>query len=413
MLPLTGYADRLSVRPLETIRFHLCNATGAELEAKIVRVVCADANPAGPGIKLEPVASTPARCGAATEQRSPQGSHARIDGAGRCFGPGSFSVTCLVHPTRLADARQAIASRTDEAAVSGFVLALDEQGRLCASLGDGTSMRDVVVVSEPLVERARVAGCRLVSSIRDVLQPPSKPSRARAAADRVLASYDAVLVHGDPAFVGLDASFPETERIRDRIRYTGYVAQGPGPDAPPGVGEGEIVVSAGGGVVAHRLVDTALESARGDRSLRWRVLVGPNAGADALAGWRRSAPANAVVEPNRADFRSILSRARASVSQAGYNTVTDLLATGVPAVLVPFSAEGEREQSIRARVLAQAGVARVIDEDRLTAPALLEAVRHAAAQGRPEPRPVRLDGAAESAEAIINTARGETDLSHH
>lgn len=265
---------------------------------------------------------------------------------------------------------------------------------------------------DPLVERARVAGCRLVSSIRDVLQPPSKPSRARDAADRVLESYDAVLVHGDPAFVGLDASFSETERIRDRIRYTGYVAQGPGPDAPPGVGEGEIVVSAGGGVVAHRLVDTALESARGDRRLRWRVLVGPNAGADALAGWRRSAPVNAVVEPNRADFRSILSRARVSVSQAGYNTVTDLLATGVPAVLVPFSAEGEREQSIRARVLAQAGVARVIDEGRLTARALLEAVRRARLRPAPD-RPVRLDGAAESAEAIINTARGEIDLSHH
>ena len=257
---------------------------------------------------------------------------------------------------------------------------------------------------EPLVEHARFAGCRLVSSIRDVLQPPSKPSRARDAAERVMESYDAVLVHGDPAFVGLDASFPETERIRDRIRYTGYVAQGPGPDAPPGAGEGEIVVSAGGGVVAHRLVDTALESARGDRRLRWRVLVGPNAGADALAGWRRTAPENAVVEPNRADFRSILSRARASVSQAGYNTVTDLLATGVPAVLVPFSAEGEREQSIRARVLAQAGAARVIDEDRLTARALLEAVRHARSRAAPE-RPVRLDGATESAEAILGIAR--------
>lgn len=257
---------------------------------------------------------------------------------------------------------------------------------------------------EPLVEHARFAGCRLVSSIRDVLQPPSKPSRARDAADHVLESYDAVLVHGDPAFVGLDASFPETERIRDRIRYTGYVAQGPGPQAPPGVGEGEIVVSAGGGVVAHRLVDTALESARGDRRLRWRVLVGPNAGAGALDGWRHAAPENAVVEPNRGDFRSILSRARVSVSQAGYNTVTDLLATGVPAVLVPFSAEGEREQSIRARVLAQAGVARVIDEDRLTARALLEAVRHARSRAAPE-RPVRLDGATESAEAILGIAR--------
>ena len=258
---------------------------------------------------------------------------------------------------------------------------------------------------EPLVERARTAGCRLVSSIRDVLQPPSKPSRARDTADRVLESYDAVLVHGDPAFVGLDASFPETERIRDLIRYTGYVAQGPGPDAPPGVGEGEIVVSAGGGVVAHRLVDTALEGARSDRRLRWRVLVGPNAGAGALAGWRRTAPANAIVEPNRADFRSLLSRARVSVSQAGYNTVTDLLATGVPAVLVPFSAQGEREQSIRARVLAKAGVARVIEEDFLSAEALLEAVRRAVAQAAPARRPVRLDGAGESAETILRIAR--------
>ena len=258
---------------------------------------------------------------------------------------------------------------------------------------------------EPLVAHARAAGCRLVSSVRDVLQPPSKPSRAQDAAERVLASYDAVMVHGDPALVGLDASFPETERIRDRIRYTGYVAQGPGPGAPPGVGDGEIVVSAGGGVVAHRLVDASLESARGDRRLRWRVLVGPNAGAGALAAWRQSAPANAFVEPNRADFRSILSRARVSVSQAGYNTVTDLLATGVPAVLVPFSAEGEREQSIRARVLARAGAARVIDEDRLTARVLLESVRRAAARAAPERRPVRLDGAGESAEAILDIAR--------
>ena len=256
---------------------------------------------------------------------------------------------------------------------------------------------------EPLVERARAARCRLVSSVRDVLQPPSKPSRAHDAADRVLKCYDAVLVHGDPAFVRLEASFPEAERIRERVRYTGYVAAGQGgPAAPPGVGEGEVVVSAGGGVVAHRLVDAALASARRDPRLEWRILVGPNAGAGALAGWRRSAPENATVEPNRADFVSVLSRARLSVSQAGYNTVTDLLATGAPAVLVPFSAEGEREQSIRARVLAEAGVARVIDEDRLDAATLLEAVRRPITPPR---RRVRLDGAGESADAILAIAR--------
>ena len=111
------------------------------------------------------------------------------------------------------------------------------------------------------------------------------------------------------------------------------------------------------------------------------------------------------MEPNRTDFASILSRARVSVSQAGYNTVTDLLATGARAVLVPFSAEGEREQSIRARVLAEAGFARVVDEDRLTAAALLDAIRCVTVQAAPRRRPVRLDGAGESADAVLEIAR--------
>ena len=115
MLPLTGYADRLSVRPGETIRFHLANATSAEVQAKLVRVICADGNPAGPGVIVEPVASPPAVCAAAGEERSPQGSFARIEDARRCFGEGSFSVTCLVHPTRIESGRQAIASRTGAA----------------------------------------------------------------------------------------------------------------------------------------------------------------------------------------------------------------------------------------------------------------------------------------------------------
>ena len=264
---------------------------------------------------------------------------------------------------------------------------------------------------EPLVERARAAGCRLVGSIRDVLQPPSSPARARAAANRVLESFDVVLVHGDPAFVPFDASFPETERIRTRIRYTGYVTAGErGPAAPPGVGEGEIVVSAGGGVVAHRLVDAALAAACLDSRLRWRILAGPNAGEDAFAGWRRAAAANVVVEPNRADFGSLLSRARVSVSQAGYNTVTDLLAAGTPAVLVPFSAAGEREQSIRARTLAEAGFARVVEEDRLTPDTLLEAIRAAPAPDAGRAR-IRLDGAAESADAVVEIARDVADSS--
>ena len=258
---------------------------------------------------------------------------------------------------------------------------------------------------EPLVERARAVGCRVVSSIRDVLQPPSKRSRARDAVDRVLACYEAILVHGDPAFIRLEASFPEAGRIRERIRYTGYVVAGEGPSAPPGAGEGEIVVSAGGGAVAHRLVDVAIDCARRDPGLQWRLLVGPNAGHEALSRWRGMASANAIVEPNRADFVSLLARARVSVSQAGYNTVAELLCAGARAVLVPFSAAGEREQSIRAEVLAGAGVAQVIDENLLTAEVLRDAIRRADTSPAPPRRQVRLDGAGDSADAILAITR--------
>ena len=51
MIPLAAYADRLSVRPGETIRFHVANDTGEEVTARLARVICADANPAGPGIQ--------------------------------------------------------------------------------------------------------------------------------------------------------------------------------------------------------------------------------------------------------------------------------------------------------------------------------------------------------------------------
>ena len=55
MVPLIGYADRFSVAPGESIAFKV-SSTGAEpYQARLVRVICGDPNPAGPGIKEEAV----------------------------------------------------------------------------------------------------------------------------------------------------------------------------------------------------------------------------------------------------------------------------------------------------------------------------------------------------------------------
>jgi N,N-dimethylformamidase len=44
MLPLTGYADRLSAAPGETIEFKISSNTQQDYQARLVKVICGDAN---------------------------------------------------------------------------------------------------------------------------------------------------------------------------------------------------------------------------------------------------------------------------------------------------------------------------------------------------------------------------------
>ena len=55
-----------------------------------------------------------------------------------------------------------------------------------------------------------------------------------------------------------------------------------------------------------------------------------------------------------------------SVSQAGYNTVLDILAAHARAVLVPFAAERETEQLLRAERLAALGAVDLVRESELS-----------------------------------------------
>src|SRR5690606_24439847 len=111
-----------------------------------------------------------------------------------------------------------------------------------------------------------------------------------------------------------------------------------------------------------------------------------------------------VVERARPDFPDLLKRARASVSQAGYNTVLDILTAGCPAVLVPFAQVKETEQQQRAEALARRGRAVVTSERTLTPEALAAAVDDAIALPRTRVN-VRLGGAEASADILLADLR--------
>lgn len=253
---------------------------------------------------------------------------------------------------------------------------------------------------DPLIAAARAAGSRIVCSVRDLPTVRDDPARHRDIVARVLDDFDAVLVHGDPRLIPFGVPFPPAAQIADRLVYTGYVAN---PDQPESgaAPSGEVLVSVGGGAAGQVLLAAALEARRqgclADRP--WRVLAGATLTDAAFAAIRRKAPSGVIVERFRSDFPALLRRCHISVSQAGYNTILDIVAARARAVLVPFSAERETEQLVRAEHLARLGAAELVRESELTPERLAAAIERAAARDA-VPLAVDMDGAARSAVEI-------------
>ncbi len=261
----------------------------------------------------------------------------------------------------------------------------------------------------PLLETARVSEPRpwIFCSVRDVLNFPRKPNRAAEAVARVHSWFDRVLVHGDENLIGFEESFPLADEIASYIDYTGYV----GGQAVSRAGAGhpgwnEVVVSAGGSALGVELFRAAV-AARPLSSLAkhtWRVLGGTHLPTNSLKRLIERAPSGVIVEPSRSDFRDVLANCAVSVSQGGYNTIMDLFATSVRAVVLPFVGVGETEQDFRAQRLEQHGLVRRLEADKLSPLNLAKAVDEVALAPPPPPVTINISGAERTAELVFNAA---------
>ncbi len=139
MLPITGYADRYSVAPGDSIAFKVSSTAPEDYEARLVRVVSGDPNPAGPGICEQPVEAAFAGRYLSRVQPIHNGSWARVVATAPLDTLRSFTVTATIWPTlpRLSR-RQGLVSRVDDATGAGFTLEIDEAGSLAGTVSDGT-----------------------------------------------------------------------------------------------------------------------------------------------------------------------------------------------------------------------------------------------------------------------------------
>lgn len=245
----------------------------------------------------------------------------------------------------------------------------------------------------------------ILSSIRDILAPPSKPSKATRADEIITRYYRAVLVHSDPHSTRLDQSWPVSDRLARFLRYTGYVAPPRAGGHPDNTGNGEILVSAGGGSVGDNLFQTAVAAARLNPDQRWRLLVGGSNAAGRVAELTQLAKGSrTIIEPARPDFRQMLHNAAASVSMCGYNTALDVLQAGTPAVMIPFDAGNEVEQTLRATSLASLPGLSVLGSADLTPETLTEHLQQVLADGPRTNTGLKFDGAAQTVRLACDMA---------
>lgn len=264
----------------------------------------------------------------------------------------------------------------------------------------------------PLLKRARrPIGWRpsVLCSVRDILvsaRPDQQhhDDRARWLCNRY---FDGVLVHADPALAEFSESFRPSRPMTVPVHYTGFVARGDG-GAVDGARGPHVLVSAGGGLEGGDLLRAAVAAhALMPPELRppMRIVAGPFLPESDWQSLRASVDGDAHIELVRSvpDLGAEMRRAAISVSQCGYNTAMDILGARVPALVVPYAAQRENEQSNRADRLARLGLVRVVTAAELSPRRLAHEIA-LTMHFRPEPSGLALDGGRRTADIIASCA---------
>ena len=230
----------------------------------------------------------------------------------------------------------------------------------------------------PLLEAAKnsVQCLQVIASIRDILQPKTKPGRDQEICELIDRYYDHVLVHGDEKIARLADSFRLAQRIDDKVAYSGYICTNNPvlPTARDGIDE--VLVSAGGSATGFQILKTAIEARPLCRlgHLNWRILVSHSIADSMYEELQQLATEGVRVERNRPDFSELIKRARLSISQAGYNTITDVLNSDTAAVVIPYAEADELEQTMRAQKLQDSGRLIMLHQADLSANSLANAI---------------------------------------
>jgi predicted glycosyltransferase len=269
---------------------------------------------------------------------------------------------------------------------------------------------ELVPMLELLCERGRA---RIVLGLRNVEDDPERVRAAWSEAGTVSAVeryYDLALVYG-PSNTTSDAlSCLDGVEMPVPVAHVGFVGNRPSSTPPDDLPEGYLLVTVGGGSDGEEMIDAVLDAEQHD-PLPFPVVIvtGPLMATSAVARLANRCDGEHVrLFDFRHDMADVLAGARGVVTMGGYNTISEVLQTGVPALVIPRVRPSE-EQLIRANDLVAAGLADMLHPDAITPARMHDAILQMVARPRLPIDGTDYRGAQRTAELLVELANEQTD----
>lgn len=227
----------------------------------------------------------------------------------------------------------------------------------------------------PTLDALRAQGCAIVLGLREVLDSPEAAAlewERLGGPEHVAEHLDAVWIYGDAQVYDPRLTGELPGALAHLATTTGYLGHG----RPPAPGTDRLAAESteppvpyvltvlGGGSDGTELarVTAAAQPPAGYRHL---LITGPQMAEADIAEVRALAGPETSVVRSAADVPELIADAAAVVSMAGYNTLSELLVTSTPALVVPRNRR-RQEQPRRAQALAALGAVTTLDITALT-----------------------------------------------
>ncbi len=223
---ILGYCDPLSLAPGETIRFMVSCEGHEAFSADLVRLICADGAPYGPGYHEEVVESPLGGRYRAVRQALYPGSCALIPVPEGVEGGPSLTVQAFIWPTTPERLDQRIVSRWSPAGATGFALLIGAAAECTLMLGRGRGAPVRVASGASLLPRRWyfvAASYDAASGEAWVLQQPLRPLPTVRDGGEARAALGPLAGGRQPSMIAIGAAFAGAEPERTEGHFNGKI----------------------------------------------------------------------------------------------------------------------------------------------------------------------------------------------